>query len=560
MPVVLGLHAFGHEAGACLATPGGLYALSEERLSRQKYDGGFPERSIRWALEAGGVELGAVELVVYDLIESGGDRVLQALEGLGYQGPVRACRHHDAHAASAFYASPFDEAAVLTLDAGGSREGELGPGVVPSPWHKRHPEYREVQAQYRGVGSRLHTLRRTVVGPPFSINPGVLYGLTSIFLGCGELGAGKVMGLAGHGRPEAGFRKPLFRSFAGDPLAPCPLKDPLQPRAVTEFLPTLFDGAQPRGSEDPITDRHRAVAAHVQQQTSDAVLGLVRHLVAVTGLTRLCLAGGFGLNVLTNSAILEQTPVTELFVQPAATDSGIPLGCALWGYHAVLGEPRRFRMETAALGGSYSAAEIERACAAHPGLVVQKRDDVVEVAAAALAQGRIVGWLEGRSELGPRALGQRSILADPRDPSSVRRLNTEIKHRESYRPYAPMVVASRADTYFALPAPSPFMLLAAEVRSRWRERLSAVTHVDGTARVQTVTPEQHPRLVRLLEAFEQEAGVPVLLNTSFNRAGEPIVETPADALDMLLGTGLDALALEDYWVEKPGLPAATDGE
>lgn len=551
MAIVVGLHAFGHEAGACVATPEGLWALSEERLSRQKYDGGFPSQSLDWALDAAGVgALEDVDLVVFDLIEDGASQVLAALDKRGYSGVVHACRHHDAHAASAFFASPFDAAAVLTVDAGGSRERETGPGLTPSPHQTSHPDFREVQARYSGQGNHLHTLRRTVVGPPHNVNPGVLYGLTAAFLGCGELGAGKVMGLAAYGREDPRFRAPLFEHLEGDPLAPCPFEDPLQPRSVSQFLPTLFDGVTSIASPAELTDRHRDVAAHVQQQTSDAVLDLVRHLVTKTRSSRLCMAGGFGLNVLTNSRILRETPIRELFVQPAATDCGIPLGCALWGLHQVLGEPRQLTMETTALGGAYSATDIERALADVTGLVAKQRQDIPEATAAAVASGRIVGWFQGRSEFGPRALGHRSLLADPRHAETKDRLNAEIKHREAFRPYAPITLVAAADRYFVLPAPSPFMLLAAEVRPDWRDRLPAITHVDGTARVQTVDPAQEPRLAQALTAFEAEAGVAVMLNTSFNRAGEPIVERPADALDMLLHTGLDALAMEDFWIEK----------
>jgi carbamoyltransferase len=317
-----------------------------------------------------------------------------------------------------------------------------------------------------------------------------------------------------------------------------------------QFLPQLFDNVAPIDSTADLTDRHRDVAAHVQQQTGDAVLYLVKHLVSVARTPRLCLAGGFGLNVLTNSRILTESPVRELFVQPAATDCGIPLGCALWGLHQVLKAPRRFHMESAALGGAYSDKDIENALADVDGLTVQRREDIPDVTAAAVASGKVVGWFQGRSEFGPRALGHRSLLADPRSAKTTERLNAEIKHREPFRPYAPITLLSGADRYFDLPAPSPFMLLAGSVREAWRSKLPAVTHVDGTARVQTVDPAQAPKLAQALTAFEAETGVGVLLNTSFNRAGEPIVERPEHALDMLRHTGLDALAMEDFWIEK----------
>ncbi len=559
MPVVLGIHAFGHEAGACVATPDGLFALSEERLSRIKYDGAFPARSMDWALGASGVgDLANVDLVVYDLLEQAGPRVLQALSDLGYTGEIRACRHHEAHAASAFFPSLFERAAVLTIDAGGSRECEHGPGIEPSPGRESHPMHQEVQAWFCGRGRSLETLRRTVVGPPYSINPGVLYGMTSVFLGFGPLGAGKVMGLAAHGRPEPGFSTPIFDDIDGDPLAKCPAQDPLQESVMRGFLPRLFGGVAPRTAGDPLDDRHRAVAAHVQEQTQHAVLDMVRRLAAVAACDRLCLAGGFGLNALTNTAILRRTPFEDLFVQPAATDAGIPLGCALWGYHVVLEQERCFEMRTAFLGGEYGEREIEAALERCAGLEVRRCEGIERPAAEALARGEIIGWFQGRSEFGPRALGHRSILADPRDPRSVARLNEDIKFRESFRPYAPAVLEESAGSCFDLPARSPFMLLIAPVRQAWRSRLPAVTHVDGTARVQTVSGQDQPSLFGLLTEFERRAGVPVLLNTSFNRAGEPMVETPADALRMFQATGLDALAVEDFWIEKRA--ARTRGE
>jgi carbamoyltransferase len=551
---VLGIHAYSHEAGACVVTDHGVWAVSEERLSRRKYDGGFPTRAIAWAVAAAGLDgPGALELVVFDLLGRGtAPRVEAELRRLGFAGPVRACRHHDAHAASAWFPSPFDDAAVLVLDAGGTKPGDAGPGLVPAPLSERLSSFWEAQTQYRGLGNELRPIRRTLAGPPYTINPGLLYGVASLHLGFGPLGAGKVMGLAPFGRVPDGRRAAFFQDFEGDPLAssdgPFPYDDEGLRRLCRD---RLFWGTPHREPADPLTAAHEELAAWVQYQTERAVLGLVRHLVAVTGCRRLCFSGGFALNVVTNRAILAETPVEELFVQPAATDSGIPLGCALWGWHVVLGRPRSFRMRTAALGSSYGPPEVEAALARNPGVRATPSAELAGRTARALADGAIVGWFQGRSEYGPRALGHRSILADPRRASSVRRLNEEIKHREPFRPYAPMVLRDDASSYFELPAPeSPFMLLLAQVREPWRAELPAVTHVDGTARVQTVTPEAEPSCAALLERFREITGLPVLLNTSFNRAGEPIVESPDDALRMLRATGLDALVLEDRWVEK----------
>ncbi len=551
MPVVLGLHAFGHEAGACLVAPDGLRALSEERLSRVKYDGAFPKKAIEWVLEASGVgDLEKVDLVVYDLLERAGPRVIENLRQLGYLGEIRALRHHEAHAASAFFVSPFEEATVFTIDAGGTREGEEGPGVQPSARQLDHPMRREVQAVFYGQGHDIRTLRRTVVAPPWTINPGVFYGLASEFLGFGQMGAGKVMGLSAFGGKDVHFRKPFFEDIAEDPLARCPTKDPLQESVLHSYLPTVFGGTPPRKRHEQIDARYRDIAAYVQAECQRAVVSFLRNLASSAPSTNLCMAGGFALNAISNTAILGQTPFKSLFVQPAATDAGIPLGCALWGYHVVLGQERRFEMRTADLGGAYTIHEIQRAIGERSGIIVRRIDAIEHKAAEELAAGKIIGWLQGRSEFGPRALGHRSIFADPRNVRSVSRLNEEIKFRESFRPYAPMVLEEAAKKYFDLPESSPFMLLIAPVRQEWRSKLPAVTHVDGTARIQTVSEGDEPGLFRLLKEFERQSGCPVLLNTSFNRAGEPIIESPTDALDVFLATDLEALVMEDFWIEK----------
>jgi carbamoyltransferase len=552
-PVVLGLHAAGHEAGACVATARGLWALSEERLSRKKYDGSFPRRSIAWALAAAGVPgLSDVDLVVYDLCEQRGPAVEKEIRALGYGGRVRACRHHEAHAASAFFVSPFDDAAVLTLDAGGSREIESGPGVPPSIHGGGSAASRELQAMFRGTGNRLLGIRRSVASPPWNVNPGVLYGLSSVYLGFGPMGSGKLMGLAAHGAIDPALRSPVFDLFDGEPLMKSPAAEVLREADGFRWLTDLFGGVPPRRPDAPLTDRHAGVAAFVQHETELAVLAFAGHLAAITASPRLCFAGGFALNVTTNRRILDASPFREIFVQPAASDAGIPLGCALHGYHVVLGRPRCFAMPTAALGAEHDAAEIERAIAARGALRAERVAEIERRTAAELARGKIVGWVQGRSELGPRALGHRSILADARDLCSVRRLNEEIKFREPFRPYAPVVLEADAATYFDLSVPSPHMLLSAAVREPWQAKLPAIVHRDATARVQTVSPRDEPRLAALLACFREESGVPVLLNTSFNRNGEPIVETPGDALDVLLATKLDAVVLDDFWVGKAG--------
>jgi carbamoyltransferase len=411
---------------------------------------------------------------------------------------------------------------------------------------------RELQAMFRGAGNRMLGIRRGVASPPWNVNPGVLYGMSSVYLGFGPMGSGKLMGLAAHGTIEPGLRSPVFELFDGEPLARFAGAEALREADAFRWLADLFGGVPPRRPDGPLTERHANIAAFVQAEAERAVVAFAAHLAAVTASPRLCFAGGFALNVTTNRKILDTTPFREIFVQPAASDAGIPLGCALFGYHVALGRPRCFSMPTAALGGEHQAADIERAVAERGALRAERVGDIERRTAQEIARGKIVGWVQGRSELGPRALGHRSILADPRDARSVRRLNEEIKFREPFRPYAPVVLEADAGTIFDLPVPSPHMLLSAGVREAWREALPAIVHRDGSARVQTVSPRDEPRLAALLACYREITGVPVLLNTSFNRNTEPIVETPGDALDVLLATKLDAVVLDDFWVERAG--------
>ena len=436
--VVLGLHGLSHESGACVLTPEGAWALSEERLSRRKYDGGLPALSAPWALRAAGLAgWSDVDLVVVDLLGGSHERLSAWVREQGYEGPLATCSHHDAHAASAWFPSPFDEAAVLVVDAGGSKVREIGdaagtpPAGIPS---HRWPHFCEVQTAYLADRDGLAPLRRSYAGPPWGVNPGVLYGMSALFLGFGPMGAGKLMGLAPFGHPPAHLPPAFFSDTEHGPLAHC--EDwPLRKELLNGHYRDLY-GVAPRAEDGPLEGVHEDIASWVQEQASAAVLSHVRRIVAETGRRRLCLAGGFGLNAVTNRRILEETPVEELYVQPAATDAGAPLGCALWGAHVVLGAPRSPLRPPVALGGDY-AAEVEAALRSRGGLRVHHCADIASETARAIADGAIVGWFQGRSEYGPRALGHRSLLADPRSERSVECLNRQIKLRESFRPYAP---------------------------------------------------------------------------------------------------------------------------
>jgi carbamoyltransferase len=308
--------------------------------------------------------------------------------------------------------------------------------------------------------------------------------------------------------------------------------------------------ARSDGSE-PLTDRHRDVAASMQRRLEEVVLGLLRDLHARTRSDALCMAGGVALNCVVNGKVLTETPFRRLYVQPAANDAGTSVGAAFHVYHHVLGRPRSFVMDHAYLGPSFTAERCQRALAAAGLSFASLSPEVlVERTAAALAEGRIVGWFQGRMEFGPRALGNRSILADPRRSEMKDVLNARIKHREPFRPFAPSILEEATGRYFDQDHPSPFMLLTYRVRPERVPEIPAPTHVDGTGRLQTVNREQNGRFHDLLQAFASRTGVPVLLNTSFNE-NEPICCTPEEAVDTFLRTRMDVLVLGDLYAEKP---------
>jgi len=305
-----------------------------------------------------------------------------------------------------------------------------------------------------------------------------------------------------------------------------------------------------RGPKDPYEQRHYDVAYALQRIVEEAGVHMARHLYDRTRLPALCLTGGVALNCLMNKRIVEETPFQDVFIQPVANDAGTSLGSALYHYHAVLGRPRRYVFRSPYLGLAFSNAEIEEALRAKD-VAYQKVEDITRVTAERIAQGKIVGWFQGRMEAGPRALGHRSIVVDPTDASMKDRLNARVKKREHFRPFAPSVLEERVFDYFKMPKDhlSPYMILVGDVRQEKKEVIPAVTHADGTARVQTVNKEISPKYWRLIAEFERIKGVPVVLNTSFNE-NEPIVNTPQEAIECFLRTDFDVLAIGDFLVEK----------
>ncbi len=591
---ILGVSCYFHDAAAALLRDGQLVAAAEEeRFSRKKHDYDFPRRAIDFCLEAGGIPAGALDWVVFfekpfvkfeRLLLSAmqtfprSRRLFQeAMVGwladklwirsllqsrLGVPGSrILFGEHHLSHAASAFLCSPFEEAAILTVDG----VGEWTTASI-------------------GVGQGPHVRLLKELRFPHSL--GLLYSAFTAFLGF-EVNEGeyKVMGMAPFGvpryreaveklirvAPDGSFELAMeyfefhrsaelsfgrkFVDLFGPPREPGAHFFTASSGYPAYFGPRPADFAAEAGRNQHYAD----VAASIQAVVEDVLLAMARAAHRETGARRLCLAGGVALNSVANGRLLREGPFEELFVQPAAGDAGAALGAALWAHHALLGKPREFVLEHAAWGRGYAPAEVEQALAragvAHRRYADEER--LLAEVAGRLRDGAVVGWFDGRFEWGPRALGQRSILADPRRAEMKDLVNVKIKYREPFRPFAPSVLAERTAEYFALPDaprhyPARFMLYVVDVLEGRRAAVPAVTHVDGTARPQAVRRDTAPRYYRLIERFETETGVPLLLNTSFNLKGEPIVNTPAEALSTFARSGMDVLVLGDCLVEKGG--------
>jgi carbamoyltransferase len=584
MTDVLGLNAYHADSSAVLLRDGLLLAgIEEERLNRTKHWAGFPARAVATVLEMGGTTLDGVEHVAVSRdprarllsklrflagrrpslravasrvrnMRRLGDVAQRLAEGAGrpFRGQLHRVEHHRAHLASAFFCSPFERAACLTVDGFGDFVSSMSA---------------------LGEGGRLSVLDE--VRFPHSL--GVLYTAVTQFLGFPRYGDEyKVMGLASFGEPRlAGRLRQVVRLDGGryetDPgwflhasegvTMSWEDGEPVlgalwSNRFVQEFGPPRAPGAD-------ITDRDRDLAASLQAVYEEALFERLRWLQGRTGCTALCLAGGCALNSVANGKVAARTGFRDVFVQPAAGDAGTALGAAQYVWHQVLGRPRGFVMEHGYWGPSFSDEQIAAALrerlgtealagAGANGVRVRRargEEELLQETAAALAEGRIVGWYQGRSEWGPRALGNRSILADARRAEMKDLLNARIKRREPFRPFAPSVLEDRASEYFEGSAPDPFMVTVFPIRPGKLPEIPAVAHVDGSGRLQTVSRRSNPRYWGLLRAFEQRTGVPVLLNTSFNE-NEPIVNTPQEALDCFLRAGMDRLVLGDWVVER----------
>ncbi|MFH1276806.1 MAG: carbamoyltransferase [Candidatus Eisenbacteria bacterium] len=584
---ILGISAFYHDSAAALVRDGRIVAAAqEERFSRKKHDFRFPNRAVGSCLRQGGITAKDLDFVVfYDRPFTKFERILETYlvtaplgvrslikaiplwlkqklfmkdlirKELDYEGKILFTEHHESHAASAFFPSPFDEAAFLTIDGVGE-------------W--------TTTSYGVGRGNDLRILKE--IHFPHSL--GLLYSAFTYFTGFKvNSGEYKVMGLAPYGEPkyvdailehlidvkdDGSFRLDLryFNYLSGLSM-------------TNRRFADLF-GGPPRRPESDLTPREMDLARSVQEVVEMVMMRMARTVHRETGMKNLCLAGGVALNCVANGKILREGPFDDIWIQPAAGDAGGALGAALFGWHRYLGKPRPSPAGRDAQRGSYLGPRFEdekiRAFLEKKGAAFERLEDdaLFDRVAELLAAEKVVGWFQGRMEFGPRALGSRSILGDPRSRTMQSVMNLKIKYRESFRPFAPTVLAERASEWFEIDRESPYMLLVARVKEEKRipmteeqqrlfgiaklnvprSEVPAITHVDYSARLQSVSAETNPRYHRLIDAFRGKTGCPVVINTSFNVRGEPIVCTPEDAYLCFMRTEMDYLVMENYVLDK----------
>lgn len=548
-----------------------LFAAHEERYTRKKHDESFPKNAIDHALTQAGITMNDVSAVVFyekPLLKFF-DRILpmmmkvwprgfwmyhnamqdwmtrklwvrQTIEKkLKYKGMVLFTSHHEAHAASAFYVSGFEEAAVVTVDG-------VGEWATTTISH--------------GKGNDLQILEE--IHFPHSL--GLLYSALTYYLGFKVNSAEyKVMGLAPYGEPKYVEQMKQLIQLKEDGSFALDMSYFRYEYGLTmtgRKLEKLF-GQPTRKQESPLTQFHKDVARSLQEVTNEAMLKIVAHARQKTGCSKLCLAGGVALNCVANGHILRSGMFEELFVQPAAGDAGGALGAALAAWHKHFKGKRSPKMEHAFLGNAYSNDEIETFLKSK-NLPYERLDDaaLIDRVSSLLEGENVIGWFQGRMEYGPRSLGSRSILADARNPENWKKVNVKIKFRESFRPFAPTVLEENVSEWFDLDRESPYMLIVADTLPEKRAKIPAVTHVDGSARIQTIRHDQNPRYYDLIQAFAQKTGCPVIINTSFNVRGEPIVESPENALNCFLHTHMDYLVLGNCVLAKTDLPEAQKQE
>ncbi len=574
---ILGLNTYDHDVSACLLRDGEIaVAIAKERITREKQASGFFQEVVDYCLAAEGIGLDQVSLVVRNcyilpvpemesrLVTQEAPLFLNERERrqaakhplfLATSDKVVTVSHHLAHAYSAFAACPFEDGVVMVVDGVGSYSSDIS-----EPWSPAAgvaPLARESESYYRFEGSRIEALEKVWLEPArgflsdeFHNMPGIgaLYSRAATYVFGDWSRCGELMGLAPYGR--AGEMAPFMDLDGGK------LRVPVWSSTRLD-QPWLSESEGGDAWEDSPSMQHwKDLARQVQDDTERVLLARAAWLRETTGARNLCLAGGVALNCVANGRIAREAGFDNVWIQPAAGDDGIAIGCAFYGHLAIMGRPRSYVMRNAYLGAAYGEEDIAAATEKRLVRLATRRrhsPDICADTASVLAEGHVVAWFQGRSELGPRALGNRSILADPRAADMKATLNSRVKHRQAFRPFAPIVLAERAGDIFESDEPSPYMLITKRVRAEWRHRIPAVVHVDGSARVQTVDAATNPVLYRLLKEFDALTGVPVLVNTSFNVKGEPIVETPQDAMACFLETGIDYLVLHDFLIGKSAL-------
>jgi len=579
--LIVGINAYHGDASAAAVVDGRLVAAAEEeRFTRIKHAAGFPVESLRYVLSAVGAAARDIDILAVardpwariarkawhairmpkmarnrlsaqSRFASIGSEAALALGLKEGTAPVRRVEHHRAHLASAFLVSPFDEAALFSVDGLGDFASAMW-GV--------------------GRGSRIEPMG--AVAFPHSL--GIYYTAVTQYLGLLKYGDEyKVMGLASYGEPEQleEFRRMVLAPNGGRmdfQLVPdyfvhqrsgsemtWGAGEPWIGRLYSDYLVERLGPS--RDPAQPVDRRHASIASSMQRRLEEVLLDRLRTLQRATGLKKLCMAGGVAFNCVANGKILEQTGFEDVYIQSAAGDAGLAIGAAMYQWHAGGGR-RDFVMEHAYWGPEYGEQELAAALSARSAELAKLRcevrqiadqDELCRITAAEIAEGRVVGWFHGRMEWGPRALGNRSILADPRRPEMRDILNTKIKRRETFRPFAPSILEEAAAEYFTQSYPSPFMLMAYQVRPEKRGIIPATTHVDGSGRLQTVNASQNPLYYKLIREFGRQTGVPVLLNTSFNE-NEPVVCKPEEALDCFLRSRMDVLVMGRFMVRRTG--------
>jgi len=562
---ILGISCFYHDSAACLVKDGVLIAAAtEERFTRKKHDWSFPVRAIEYCLKEAGINITDVDhIAFYEKPLLKFDRILsQHLEmfpksflpfylalpswfneklllrrtvrkRLKYKKDIFYIPHHLAHAASAFLVSPFQEAAIITIDGVGE-------------W--------QTTTISVGNGGQIRMLKE--LNFPHSL--GLLYSAITAHLGFKvNNDEYKVMGLAAYGKPTYLQQMRRLIDVKEDGSFALNMDYFSFHRAMTMCSQKFIkEFGEPRSPESPIEERHKDLAASAQALLEDVVMKICNYAHQLTGKENICLSGGVALNSVANGKILSHTPFKDIYIQPEAGDGGGCVGAAFYAYHSILQKPRSYVQTAAYSGPGYSPQAVKEFLDANNIVYreFENENTLIKETAKLIYGDNVVGWFQGRMEWGPRALGGRSILSNPCNPKMQDILNLKVKHRERFRPFAPVVCEDDALQFFEcddpIPIPTDFMLMVYPIKEDKRKLIPAVTHVDGSGRLQTVRKEQNPRYYRLIKEFGALSGIPILINTSFNIRGEPIVCTPEDAYRCMMGTGIDYLIIENFIVRR----------